>query len=88
VTVGVIELLERVEVAEEQRHLAAGADGRGDRCLEPVLQRAAVGEPGQRVLEGERGEQLEQLGALRLVGDVERRRQAGRSWRLGSPMGL
>ena len=62
----VVELLEVVDVAQQQRHLAAVVE----RDAEPLLERAPVGEARQPVLERELGHAPEQLGAADAGGDL------------------
>jgi hypothetical protein len=61
VTVPVVDVLEPVEVAEEQRELAPGRQRTRHRLLQPVVERAAVRQARQRILVGERLQAREQL---------------------------
>ena len=63
VAVAVVDVLEPVEVAEQQRQLAPGRERAGHGLLQPLVERAPVRQPGERVLVGERLETGEQLGA-------------------------
>ena len=67
----VVDLLEPVEVAEQQRQLARGRQCARDRLLQPFVERAPVRQPGERILIGERLQAREQLGA------PDRRRHLG-----------
>ena len=66
---GVVELLEAVHVAEQERE--AGAAGAPERRVEALLEGAAVGQPRQRVAIGGLDEAGEELGA------AERQRELG-----------
>ena len=72
----VVDVLEPVEVAEQQREVAAGHQPARDRLLEALVEPAPVGQPRERVLVGERLEPREQLRA------ADRRRHLG-AQRLG-----
>ena len=63
VPAAVVDVLEAVEVAEQQRELAPGASAARDGRLEPLVERAPVRQPRERVLVGERLQPREQLGA-------------------------
>ncbi len=62
VPVAVVDALQPVEVAEQQRQLPARCEPGGHRLVQAVVQRAAVRQAGERVLEGERLEPGEELG--------------------------
>ena len=72
VAVAIVDGLEAIEVAEQHREARAGRLRGDERVAQPIDELCPVGEPGQRVGEGERGEP--RLRALAL-GDVEH--QAG-----------
>ena len=65
----VVDHLEAVDVAEEHRHLAAGPVRLQQRVVEVVEEEAAVGQAGQRVLEGVAGQLLLEGLALRGVAE-------------------
>src|SRR5258707_12430799 len=50
---GIVDAVEEVHVGVEQRVRASLALGAGERALEPLLERLAVGQPGERVVVGE-----------------------------------
>ena len=94
VAVEVVDLLERVEVAEQQRELAVQRLGARDGLLEPDVERAPVRQPRQRVLVRERLEPREQLGAADRRRDLRAQRlgeadvRGAERWRAGGGVRL
>ena len=69
----VVDVLEAVEVEQQDRHVVTGALRASDGVLDPVVEQGAVGQGGQRVVQG----QALELGLLRLaLGDVAQDRDA------------
>jgi hypothetical protein len=66
---GVVDLLEAVEVDEQHGHAVAGALGALERLGEAVVEQAAVGQAGERVVVGLHPDQGFGLLALGDVGD-------------------
>ena len=60
----VVHDLEAVDVAEQHRHLGVGADPSGQRLVETVEQQGAVGQVGERIVQGLVGQPGLVLGAL------------------------
>ena len=75
----VVDLLELVEVHRDDRDRVVLAGGAAQLGLQAVVERALVGQPGERVLEGERLERL--LADGHLVGQPARRRRPKREIR-------
>lgn len=67
VAVGVVDVLEVVQVEQQQRNKVAAAPGERERPLHPVGEQATVGQAGQRVV---MGKVTELLGGMDAFGDV------------------